>query len=238
MTHSVLDIRNIEKSFGGHRAVNQVSLNISKGSLLGIIGPNGAGKSSFLNCLIGVYVPEKGDIILNGESILGKPTYQIIRKGLSRTFQVPKIFQENTILENMLTPVLHLNDKRSALEEKASKLLSWVGLGGREHSLAKALSGGQQKLLEFARSLMNDPDIILLDEPFAGVHPNLKQVMVNGIRELHQQGKTILLVSHDMPTLYQLTNDIIVLSQGAIIARGTPKQLQNDPVVVEAYFGG
>ncbi|WP_126429848.1 ABC transporter ATP-binding protein [Brevibacillus marinus] len=238
MTQSVLEIQNIEKRFGGHVAVNRVNLNIAAGSLLGIIGPNGAGKSSFLNCLIGVYVPERGDILLGGESIVGKPTYQIMRKGIARTFQVPKIFQENTILENMLTPVLHLNEKRSALAEKASRLLNWVGLGGREHSLAKALSGGQQKLLEFARALMNDPDIVLLDEPFAGVHPNLKKVMVAGIRELHRQGKTVLLVSHDMPTLYQLTRDIIVLSQGAIIARGTPQQLQNDPLVVEAYFGG
>ncbi len=238
MTQSVLNIQNIEKRFGGHIAVNRVNLDIGKGSLLGIIGPNGAGKSSFLNCLIGVYVPDEGNILLNGESIVGKPTYQIIRKGMARTFQVPKIFQENTILENMLTPVLHVNEKRSALTDKASQLLDWVGLGGREHALAKALSGGQQKLLEFARALMNDPDIILLDEPFAGVHPNLKQVMVNGIQDLHRQGKTVLLVSHDMPTLYKLTSDIIVLSQGAIIARGTPKQLQNDPVVVEAYFGG
>jgi len=144
----------------------------------------------------------------------------------------------NTLLENMLAPVLHVNKSNSELVARAEELLDWIGLGRQlKDNLASELSGGQQKLLEFARSLMLDPDMILLDEPFAGVHPNLKKVMSEGILSLHERRKTVLIVSHDMPSLYQLTNDIVVLAEGALIARGTPNELQNDPVVVDAYFG-
>ncbi|MBS4021377.1 MAG: ABC transporter ATP-binding protein [Dethiobacter sp.] len=234
---SVLAIHQLTKQFGGHVAVKNVNLEIIKGDILGIIGPNGAGKSSFLNCIIGTYKPEIGEIFFKGENITSLSTHRIIRKGMSRTFQVPRVFQECTLLENMLTPVLHLKLPKNQLVRKASALLERLSIGGREHDLAMELSGGQQKLLEFARSLMLDPDVLLLDEPFAGVHPTLKEVMVQGIREVHKEGVTMMIVSHDLPPLYKLTNDIIVLNQGEIIARGNPKNLQNDSVVVNAYFG-
>lgn len=238
MDSIVLDIQKLRKSFGGHTVVNDIDLQVERGALLGIIGPNGAGKSSFLNCITGAYKPDQGDVSFNGKSVVGKPIYKIIRMGVSRTFQVPKIFHINTLLENMLAPVLHLKKSNNELIGRAEELLEWIGLGKKlKDNLASELSGGQQKLLEFARSLMLDPDVVLLDEPFAGVHPNLKRVMSDGILDLHKRKKTILIVSHDMPSLYQLTNDIIVLAQGALIARGTPNELQNNSIVVDAYFG-
>lgn len=237
MNQPILSMQNISKFFGGHKAVNDITLDVHQGEIIGIIGPNGAGKSSFLNCIIGTYVPSQGHIFFQGKDITGWDTYKVIRLGMSRTFQVPRIFQESTLLENMLTPVLHLKNSQQELIDKAIYLLNSVNLGEKHAELAMELSGGQQKLLEFVRALMLDPKILLLDEPFAGVHPHLKEVMMEQIREIHKQGTSMLVVSHDLPSLYKLTRDIIVLSQGEMIARGNPEELQNNMTVVNAYFG-
>lgn len=237
-TTPVLEARSIRKQFGGLVAVNDVSFSVTAGEVVGIIGPNGSGKTSFLNCLNGIYKPDAGEVLLRGQPITGASPHTVARLGVARTFQVPKVFLELTVLENMYTPVLHLHKSMKAAQDRALELLNWVGLEELQHNLGRELSGGQQKLLEFARSLMLDPDVVLLDEPMAGVHPLLREKLVDRVQELRERGKTILVVSHDMPTLYLITQDILVFHQGAVVARGTPLELRANSLVVEAYLGG
>jgi len=232
-----LAVDRLTKRFGGLVAVNDVSLTVKARDILGIMGPNGSGKTTFLNCITGLYRPEQGTITFNGRSLVGLRPHQISRSGVGRTFQVPKVFLEMSLVDNMLAGVLHYREPLPALRQRAVELLAWIGLGDYIHHLGRELSGGQQKLLEFARALMPDPDLLLLDEPFAGVHPQLKERMMERLRELHGSGKTIVIVSHDVPSTYELCPRIVVFHNGVVIAEGTPAQIQDDERVVEAYFG-
>jgi branched-chain amino acid transport system ATP-binding protein len=233
----ILTISNLTKRFGGVVAVDHLSLEIRENEILGIIGPNGSGKTTTLNCINGIYRGDQGTISFENKSIQGMLSHEIARLGIGRTFQVPKIFRRMTIVENLLAPVLDSPESDIALRQKATRLLQEVDLEPLKDNLGEELSGGQQKILELARILMFDPKMILLDEPFAGIHPLLRTKFHEMILTLHKKGTTFVLVSHDLPSLYFLSSKIIVLDNGRKIAEGSAKEIQKNEAVIEAYLG-
>jgi len=233
----LLEVENLTKKFGGLIAVDDVFLEIRKETITGLIGPNGSGKTTLLNCINGFYVPENGTIRYKDKLIQGMKPHQIANAGIGRTFQVPRIFKRMTIIENLMAPVLDSELPDSSLREKALEYLERVNMAELKDSLGDELSGGQQKLLEYVRLLMFDPDMVLLDEPFSGVHPVLKSMFHNEILRLREMGKTFILVSHDLVSVYTLSEEIIVLDLGKIIARGKAEDIKYDDRVIEAYLG-
>jgi len=233
----ILTISNLTKRFGGVVAVDHLSFSINENEILGIIGPNGSGKTTTLNCINGIYRGDGGMISFENRPIQGMLPHEIARLGIGRTFQVPKIFRKMTITENLLAPVLDSPEPDIALREKAIRLLQEVDLEPLKDNLGEELSGGQQKILELARILMFDPKMILLDEPFAGIHPLLRTKFHEMILTLHKRGTTFVLVSHDLPSLYLLSSRIIVLDNGRKIAEGSAKEIQRNEAVIEAYLG-
>ena len=233
----ILTISNLTKRFGGVVAVDHLSFSINENEILGIIGPNGSGKTTTLNCINGIYRGDGGMISFDNRPIQGMLPHEIARLGIGRTFQVPKIFRKMTITENLLAPVLDSPEPDIALREKAIRLLQEVDLEPLKDNLGEELSGGQQKILELARILMFDPKMILLDEPFAGIHPLLRTKFHEMILTLHKRGTTFVLVSHDLPSLYLLSSRIIVLDNGRKIAEGSAKEIQRNEAVIEAYLG-
>jgi branched-chain amino acid transport system ATP-binding protein len=231
-----LELKNIYKNFGGLQALSGVSLTIDKSELIGLIGPNGAGKTTMTNIIDGVYKPSRGEVWLNGERIDGLPPYKIAKRGLGRTFQVTRAFRRMTVMENMLVPgmALHPTTRRKKLEEKAYSILEFLTVEHLANEYGRGLSGGQQKLLELGRLLMLDPQIIILDEPFAGVHPKLQETIYEYINKVRQDGKAIVIISHDMESIFTLSERLVVLDFGAIIADGHPDEVRNDPMVIEA----
>jgi ABC-type branched-subunit amino acid transport system ATPase component len=234
MATPALDIQNVRKSFGGVAAVNGVSLQLPPGRIYGLIGPNGSGKTTLFNCITGVERRDAGRIFLNGERIDGLKPYQIALKGVGRTFQVTRVFPELTALENLL--VVTRGDRETA-RARALELLRFVKLEGLKDEYAGNLSYGQQKLVEFIRMLMRDPALVLLDEPAAGVNRTLLNDLLEAVRHLRDQGKTVLLVEHDMKVVMGLCETVFVLDHGEKIAEGPPGVIQTDERVIEAYFG-
>jgi len=233
----ILTVSNLTKRFGGVVAINHLSFEIRENEILGIIGPNGSGKTTTLNCLNGIYRGNEGTISFEGRFIQGMLPHEISHLGIGRTFQVPKIFKKMTIIENLLAPVLDSRESDMVLQQKAIRLLQEVNLEPLKDNLGEELSGGQQKILELARILMFDPKMILLDEPFAGIHPVLRTKFHEMILALHKRGVTFVLVSHDLPSLYLLSSRIIVLDNGKKIAEGSGKEIQKNEAVIEAYLG-
>jgi branched-chain amino acid transport system ATP-binding protein len=233
----ILEVKDISKHFGGLTAVNRLSFEVQEGTVFGIIGPNGSGKTTSLNCINGLFRPDEGRIFFRGREIQGLPPHQVAKIGIGRTFQVPKIFKRISVMENLLAPVLSSPRTDQELKAKAREHLHSVGMLEMEDRLGEELSGGQQKLLELVRILMFDPQILLLDEPFAGVHPTLKTLFYKKIHELRKQGKTFILVSHDLTSVYALCQQIIVLDQGEKIAQGRPEEIKRNERVIEAYLG-
>lgn len=233
----LLHVFNLTKYFGGVTAVDHLSFEVGEKEILGMIGPNGSGKTTTLNCINGIYRIDEGEILFNGISIRGVHPHEIARMGIGRTFQVPKIFRKISVLENLLAPVLGSKESDVDLKKRALGFLEEVGLIDLRENLGEELSGGQQKILELARILMFDPILILLDEPFAGVHPLLRMKFHEMITSLHKKGKSFILVSHDLPSLYLLSSRIIVLNNGKKIAEGSAKEIQKDEAVIEAYLG-
>ena len=231
-----LKIKNISKKFGGLTALENVSLDIDKGELVGLIGPNGSGKTTLLNCISGIYRVDEGSIHYKDELISNLKPHQIVQKGISRNFQVSRIFKKLSVLQNMLLTVYHMK-RGSDPKTKALNLLEFVGILHLKDDLAGTLSGGQKKLLEFARMLMADPELFLLDEPFAGVHPLLKKELTDHVKDLNKEEKTFIIVSHDIPTTLGLCEKAIALDEGKIISVGSPEEIRNDPKVIEAYLG-
>lgn len=236
---TLLDVRGVYKSFGGMQALMDVSLRIEQPELIGLIGPNGAGKTTLTNILNGVYKPNRGQVWLLGERIDGLQPYQIARLGLGRTFQVTRAFRRMTVMENMLVPAmaLHPTASRKQMQEKAYSILEFLTMEHLAGEYGRGLSGGQQKLLELGRLLMLDPQVVILDEPFAGVHPKLQETIYGYISRLRAQGKAVILISHDMESIFTLSERLVVLNFGQVIADGKPEIVKVDEAVIEAYLG-
>jgi branched-chain amino acid transport system ATP-binding protein len=234
-----LNIQNVTKRFGGIVALKRVSLSFSGNELVGLIGPNGSGKSTLVNTIGGIHTPEEGKITFNGDDITRKEPYEVARLGIGRTFQVTRAFRRMTVMENLLVPGMALAPQRGrrAWEKRAREVLDFLTMTHLRDDYARSLSGGQQKLLELGQVMMTEPQIILLDEPFAGVHPRLMQMIFDYIKTLHQSGTAFIIVSHDMDSIFTLSERLIVLSYGDIIADGPPPVVKEDEAVIEAYLG-
>jgi ABC-type branched-subunit amino acid transport system ATPase component len=231
---AVLEVDGLRKGFGGVMAVNGVSMALEARRIYGLIGPNGSGKTTFFNCITGLERRDAGRVIFKGERIDHLKPYQIALRGIGRTFQVIRVFPELTALENLM--VVTRGDAGAA-ERRARELLGLVRLDGLRNEYAGNLSYGQQKLVEFARVLMRDPALILLDEPAAGVNRTLLNDLLEAVRRLRDQGATVLLVEHDMKVVMGLCETVFVLDHGEKIAEGPPGTIQADERVIEAYFG-
>jgi len=234
----MLTIKNLKKSFGGLQALKGVDIELPEQSILGVIGMNGSGKTTLLNCVNGIYVPDEGDIILDGVNLVGLPVHKIAGIGVGRTFQVPRVFKHLTLLENLDVAQVASkagSDERYALAEFWLKKVELLRL---RHNYAEELSGGQQKLLELARIMVAKPRVILLDEPFAGVNPELAQMLIGIIRDIPTKHNcAVILVSHDLTSIYQLSNHIIVMNEGVILTQGDAATVKSDPAVIEVYLG-
>jgi len=255
VTDTPLRVQGLEKHFGGITAVDGATFEVERGTLTGLIGPNGAGKSTTFDLVTGMLTPDAGTVTFHGEDITGLAPHQIADRGLVRTFQIARELKEMTVLENMmLAPKGQRGERlwqsvlpgaRASVVEQEEELLDrvWETLEFFEiehlaEEYAGNLSGGQRKLLEMARALLTDPDVLLLDEPFAGVNPTLERRLLEHIHELRDQGYTFLLVEHDMDLIMNNCRHVIVMHQGRILTEGTPAAVKANEEVVEAYLGG
>jgi branched-chain amino acid transport system ATP-binding protein len=230
----VLAVESVRKSFGGVTAVNGVSFALEAGRIYGLIGPNGSGKTTLFNCITGLERRDAGRVLFKGERIDHLKPYQVANRGIGRTFQVIRVFPELTALENLLVVT---RGPRAEAERRGRELLQFVKLEGLAGEYAGNLSYGQQKLVEFVRVLMTDPALVLLDEPAAGVNRTLLNDLLGAVAGLRDEGRTILLVEHDMKVVMGLCETVFVLDHGEKIAEGPPGLIQADERVIEAYFG-
>ncbi|WP_435345371.1 ABC transporter ATP-binding protein [Haloarchaeobius sp. HRN-SO-5] len=250
---SLLDVDDLVKDFGGLRAIDGLSVTVDEGELVGVMGPNGAGKSTFFNCVSGVVTPDEGTVVFDGEDVTGKQPEEIARDGMVRTFQHTRQLDTMTVRENVrlaapgqpgerTLSALFRTDEMQATErevtERADELVEAFELDHLADEYASNLSGGQRKLLELARVLMLDPDLLLLDEPFAGVNPTLTNEIADRIRDLNDDGMTVVVIEHELETLTDLVDRLVVLQQGRLLVEGEPEAVLNDERVIDAYLGG
>lgn len=254
-TESILSVEAVSKSFGGVIALDQVSFSVAPETITGLIGPNGAGKSTSFNVISGAIRADSGTVTFYGEDITEWPPYRTSAHGLVRTFQITREFENMTVLENMMLPPQNQSGERAwrsilpgardrvkeeeeAIFERAWETLEFFDIDHLALEQASALSGGQRKLLELARALMLDPDMLLLDEPFAGVNPSLESTLLERIEDLRQRGRTFLLVEHDMDLIMEHCERLIVMHQGKTLVTGSPNKVRNHEEVIKAYLGG
>ncbi|MBB94846.1 MAG: ABC transporter ATP-binding protein [Rhodobacteraceae bacterium] len=253
MAEPILDIRDLTRAFGPFKAVDGVSLSIARGTITGLIGPNGAGKSTLFNVLTGELAPTAGTVALNGQDVTGLSPDRLFVAGMGRTFQIPRPFARMSVLENLMLapqgqagetlPSLFLSPgkvrkQERQLRDRAREVLEFVTLGALADHPAGKISGGQMKLLELARVLMGDPELILLDEPAAGVNPTLTGILIEKIEELNRQGKTFVIIEHDMDFIMSHCDPVIALAEGKVIFQGSASDAQANPLLLDAYLGG
>lgn len=250
---NVLSVNNLTKAFGGLKAVSGVNMQIDKGELIGLIGPNGAGKTTIFNLLTGVYEPSEGEVVFTGKNTKGFPPYKVTQLGMARTFQNIRLFGEMTVLENVMVayhnhaphgivssifrlPSFYKGE--AEMQEQAVEFLKIFKLDHKVSELAKNLPYGEQRRLEIARALASKPQLLLLDEPAAGMNPNETKELMEMIRWIRDNFQlTILLIEHDMSLVMNVCERIYVLDYGQIIAHGNPEEIRNNPKVIEAYLG-
>jgi branched-chain amino acid transport system ATP-binding protein len=253
MTDSLLEIRELSRSFGGLKAVNDVSFTVRAGSVKSVIGPNGAGKTTLFNLISGMLPCDSGVVLQNGQEITGLQPHRIAELGISRTFQTTKLFSRMTVLENVmvgrhtrtkagfLAGVLNLPwtwKEEREIRERSSGLLDSLGLADAAGELASNLPFGKQRLLEIARALATEPSLLLLDEPAAGLNIYETREMADLVLKIRRWGITVLLVEHDMSLVMDISDEIVVLNYGRKVAEGQPAQIQKDPEVIRIYLGG
>lgn len=250
---AIFELSGVTKNFGGVRAVSEMSFSIPEGELAGLMGPNGAGKTTIFNLVTGVYDPDEGSILFRGENLVPLKTFDIVHKGIARTFQNLRLFQRSSVLENVMTAaqqhvpytffegMTHLGrwrSKESDIRKKSMELLERVGLADRANQAAGTLPYGHQRRLEIARALALDPKLLLLDEPAAGMNAEEVLSLNSLIRSIHKDFKlTILVIEHHMDLIMEICPHIVCMNFGAKIAEGTPDEIQNHPEVLKAYLG-
>jgi ABC-type branched-subunit amino acid transport system ATPase component/ABC-type branched-subunit amino acid transport system permease subunit len=240
----LLEVKGLEKRFGGLRAVDGASFAVPEGSITALIGPNGSGKTTVFNLIDGTMTPHAGEVWLGGRRIDRMPPWRRAHLGIGRTFQITRLFREMTVLENVVAPLPSFSVRQLARgavsgpeAARAEELLDFVGMRKFRDQPARALSFGQQKLVELAQLLMLDPKLVMLDEPAGGINPTLVERIGETIRELNAQGKTFLIVEHNMPFVLGLCRPVLVLARGKTISEGSPEEIQRDPRVLDAYLG-
>lgn len=242
----------MDKAFGGLKILRDLSFDVKRGEVVGLIGPNGAGKSTFFNVLMSLVKADDGSIRLQGEEILGLRTDEIYERKVARTFQDTKLFKQMTVLENMVSAAYfekqvslgrvffgwrQLRRERRSIEERALEMLEAVGIRDKANALAANLSYGQSKLVEILKVMISDADLVLLDEPFSGLFPEMIKVIGGLVRQMVEEGRTILLVEHNMKLISEISDRVIVMDAGAKIADGPFKKVSKQPEVIEAYLG-
>lgn len=226
----MISVQKLDKHFGGVYAVHNCSFTVKENAITSIIGPNGAGKTTLFNLICGIIKPDDGTILLKGKSITHLPTYMIARLGISRTFQQAKLFKNMSVKDNLLLA-------HEATENELKEVLRKVHFPLDINTRASDLSYGQTRLVELARALLKPHKLLMLDEPTAGVNPKVRQELKEILLNLKREGDTILLIEHDMEFVMSISDEVIVMTEGTVLTRGTPKQVQKDKRVLEAYLG-
>ncbi|MEM7239893.1 MAG: ABC transporter ATP-binding protein [Pseudomonadota bacterium] len=247
---SILQVQNVNKRFGGLKALDEVNLSVEESTVHAIIGPNGAGKSTLLNCFVGRLMPDTGTVMFNGNSLLGIKPHEINQMGVSRVFQTPEIFGELTLIENVMIPAFAKRDGaftmnawsglsgEKTIYQQAEGQLAALGLGGKRNEIASQLSRGDKRRLELAMCLVQKPKLLLLDEPTAGMARADTNNTIDLLKEIAQTGITMVVIEHDMHVVFSLAEKISVLAQGHVIVEDAPEKIKGNLKVQEAYLGG